>query len=73
MTGLMHTNSDTNRLNLTRKKGSRGLQCIADIFDSILVDIAQHVKDEKEKGKWLMNAVWQHEHNGLIKVTERTI
>ena len=70
MTGSMHTNSDINRLYITRKKGGRGLQCIADIFDTRLVHLAQHVKDEKEQGNWLMNAVWQHEQNGLIKVAE---
>ena len=70
MTGSMHTNSDINRLYLTRKKGSRDLQCIADIFDTRLVHLAQHVEDEKEKGNWLMNAVWQHEQKGLIKVAE---
>ena len=70
MTGSMHTNSDINRLYLTRKKGCRGLQCIADIFDTRLVHPAQHVEDEKEKGNWLMNAVWQHEQNELIKVAE---
>ena len=70
MTGSMHTNSDINRLYITRKKGGRGLQCIAGIFDTRLVRLAQHVKDEKEQGNWLMNAVWQQGQNGLIKVAE---
>ena len=48
MTGSMHTNSDINRLYLTRKKGGRGLQCIADIFDTRQVHLAQLVEDEKE-------------------------
>ena len=34
------------------------------------VHLAQHVEDEKENGNWLMNAVWLHEQNGLIKVAE---
>ena len=70
MTGLMNTNSDINRLYLTRKKDGRGLQCIVDIFDTRLVHLAQHMEDEKEKRNWLMNAVWQHEQNRLIKVAE---
>ena len=51
--GNFHRNSSVDRLYSPRKEGGRGLSCIADIFISRIVSIAEHLREQSGKHKFL--------------------
>ena len=67
--GSFHKNSSVDRLYSSRKEGGRGLSCIADIFISRIVAIAEHLREQSGKHKFLTE-VRRHETERIIKMAE---
>ena len=65
--GSFHRNSSVDRLYSSRKEGGRGLSCVADIFISRIVSIAEHLREQRSKHKFLAE-VFRHETSRTIRM-----
>ena len=70
MTGSFHVNSDVDRFYLPRRNGGRGLQTIMEVYEACIVSLKQHIEQEVNKGNKLLQLVWNHEQESLIKVAD---
>ena len=59
MTGSFHVNSN----------GGRGLQNIMEVYEERIVSLKQHLEQEVNKENKLLQLVWNHEQESLIKRT----
>ena len=70
MTRSVHVNSDVDMLYLSRRNGERGLQNITEVYKARIVSLKQHIEQEVSKGNKLLQLVWNHEQEPLIKVAD---
>ena len=65
--GNFHRNSSVDRLYTSRNEGGRGLSSVVDIFITRIVSIAEHLKERKDKHRFLKQ-VLRHEEERLIRL-----
>ena len=65
--GNLHRNSSVDRLYSPREEGGRGLSSIVDIFVTMRVSIAEHLKERSPTHKYLQQ-VLRHEQERLIRL-----
>ena len=66
--GNFHRNSSVDRLYSSRKEGGRGLSSVVDIFIARIVSVAEHLREQSTKHKFLKE-VLRHETSRIVRMS----